>query len=222
MARTHPDKMTFLEHLEELHYRLVRPLIYLAGGYGVYYYHNTAWDVVKPDPEPPGMKRFQLLKDTLSALPYWRMEPHNELAVGGPCLAVPGEVYAIYVDDDPLTMNLTGMDSPEKARAEWVDTWSGRRETVELSAAPAPAARPAGPAAEQNQEEQSSKHIAGVYMFEAGWLGRTSVQNVDCPREPVDGLVMLARPHIGIPFAPRTHNSCHDEQFPPARIGRPL
>ena len=64
-------------------------LVYLAGGYGVYYYHNTAWDVVKPDPEPPGMQRFQLLKDTLAALPYWRMEPHNELAVGGPCLAHP-------------------------------------------------------------------------------------------------------------------------------------
>jgi sec-independent protein translocase protein TatC len=33
MTRTHPDKMTFLEHLEELRTRLVRVGIYLAGGF---------------------------------------------------------------------------------------------------------------------------------------------------------------------------------------------
>jgi sec-independent protein translocase protein TatC len=33
MARPHPDKMTFLEHLEELRQRLVRALIYLCGGF---------------------------------------------------------------------------------------------------------------------------------------------------------------------------------------------
>lgn len=110
-------------------------LVYLAGGYGVYYYHNTAWDVVKPDPEPPGMMRFQVLKETLSTLPYWRMAPHNELAVGGPCLALPGEAYAVYVEKGPVTVNLTGLDSPESAPAEWVDTWTGRREPVKLGAA---------------------------------------------------------------------------------------
>ena len=33
MARPHPDKMTFLEHLEELRQRLVRSCVYLAGGF---------------------------------------------------------------------------------------------------------------------------------------------------------------------------------------------
>jgi sec-independent protein translocase protein TatC len=33
MARPHPDKMTFLEHLEELRQRLVRSAIYLALGF---------------------------------------------------------------------------------------------------------------------------------------------------------------------------------------------
>jgi sec-independent protein translocase protein TatC len=33
MARPHPDKMTFLEHLEELRQRLVRAAIYLAVGF---------------------------------------------------------------------------------------------------------------------------------------------------------------------------------------------
>jgi sec-independent protein translocase protein TatC len=35
MARPHPDKMTFLEHLEELRQRLVRAAVYLAAGFGV-------------------------------------------------------------------------------------------------------------------------------------------------------------------------------------------
>ncbi|HEY8232285.1 MAG TPA: twin-arginine translocase subunit TatC [Vicinamibacteria bacterium] len=34
MARPHPDKMTFLEHLEELRQRLVRACVYLALGFG--------------------------------------------------------------------------------------------------------------------------------------------------------------------------------------------
>jgi sec-independent protein translocase protein TatC len=34
MTRPHPDKMTFLEHLEELRQRLVRSCIYLALGFG--------------------------------------------------------------------------------------------------------------------------------------------------------------------------------------------
>jgi hypothetical protein len=104
--------------------------IYLAGGYGVYYYNNTAWDVVKPDPEPPGMRRFQLLKDTLSALPYWRMEPANHLAAGGPCLAAPGVAYAFYVEGAQITVNLAALDGP--ANAEWINTWEGTREPLRI------------------------------------------------------------------------------------------
>ncbi len=41
MPRTHPDKMTFLEHLEELRQRLLRALIYLAGGFAVcWWFHE--------------------------------------------------------------------------------------------------------------------------------------------------------------------------------------
>jgi sec-independent protein translocase protein TatC len=35
MARPHPDKMTFLVHLEELRQRLVRAFLFLAGGFAV-------------------------------------------------------------------------------------------------------------------------------------------------------------------------------------------
>ncbi len=101
--------------------------IYLAGGYGVYYYNNTAWDVIKPDPEAPGMKPFQLLKDSLGSLPYWNMNPADELAVGGPCLAAPGVAYAFYVEGASLTVNLTSLD-PGPVNAEWINTWSGDRQ----------------------------------------------------------------------------------------------
>jgi hypothetical protein len=110
-------------------------LVYMAGGYGVYYYHNTAWDVVKPDPEPPGMKAFQLLKDTLSALPYWRMEPANQLAVGGPCLALPGEAYAFYVEGSQLSANFTALEDRAAATAEWVNTWTGERAKADITKA---------------------------------------------------------------------------------------
>jgi hypothetical protein len=117
---THAHKHDWEEQLRRAY------LIYLAGGYGVYYYNNTAWDVVKPDPEPPGMMRFQLLKDMLSSLPYWRMAPGNHLAVGGPCLALPGQAYAFYVEGAQITVNLTALEG--SARSEWVNTWTGARE----------------------------------------------------------------------------------------------
>ncbi len=102
-------------------------LVYLAGGYGVYYYHNTAWDVFKPEPEAPGMKPFQLLGETLSSLPYWRMEPSNSLAVGGPCLALRGEVYAFYLEGRDLVVNLRELENPQTAKAEWINTWTGAK-----------------------------------------------------------------------------------------------
>jgi len=125
--------------------------VYLSGGYFVYYYSNTAWDVVKPDPEPPGMPRFQTLKENLAALPYWLMEPKPELAAGGPCLAIPGEVYAYLVQPSrrpegspaptasrpprvgrpslgqarEIAINLNALQGP--ATAQWVNIWSGEK-----------------------------------------------------------------------------------------------
>ncbi len=97
----------------------------LAGSYPAYYYDNTAWDVVKPDPEPPGMMRWKLMKDTLVELPYWKMEPHNELATGGACLANPGAAYVFYVTGSSVTANLRHLEG--KAGATWLDTWTGQR-----------------------------------------------------------------------------------------------
>lgn len=105
-------------------------LVYMAGGYGVYYYHNTAWDVFKPEPEPPGMKPFQLIATTFSALPYWRMEPANHLAAGGPCLALRGETYLFYVKGTQLAANLSELEGAGALNAEWMNTWTGERVKV--------------------------------------------------------------------------------------------
>ena len=97
--------------------------IYLAGGYAAYYYNNTAWDIVKPDPEAPGMARWQTLKQVFESVPYWRMAPANHLAVGGPCLAEAGRTYLCYAEGPNLTLNLGA-----ETAGEWVNTWTGERE----------------------------------------------------------------------------------------------
>ena len=118
-THTHTNQCDWQEHLRRAWH------IYMADGYGVYYYNNTAWDTLKPDPEPPGMARWQILKDVLSPLPFWRMTPRNDLAVGGPCLAEPGGAHVIYVPQAAVTANLAALRGP--AAAEWIDTWTGVR-----------------------------------------------------------------------------------------------
>jgi hypothetical protein len=68
-----------------------------------------------------------VLKESLSALPYWRMAPADQLAVGGPCLALPGEAYAFYLEGANLTVNLASLRSGT-ATAEWINTWTGDRQ----------------------------------------------------------------------------------------------
>jgi hypothetical protein len=128
-THAHRNQSDWKEHLRRAY------VIYFAGGYGAYYYNNTAWDVVKPDPEPPGMARWLILKQTLSELPYWRMSPCNEMAIGGTGLCDGGAVRAFYLDPAGpglnqrqgarMTLNLRGMNSP--AEAVWVNTWTGER-----------------------------------------------------------------------------------------------
>jgi hypothetical protein len=104
--------------------------IYLAGGYGVYYYHYTSWDVNKIDPEPPGYAAFEILRRSLEPLPYWRMNPANHLAVDGPCLALPGEAYAVYAEKPSVTVNLHALEGA--GDAAWIDTWTGARQSFEV------------------------------------------------------------------------------------------
>jgi hypothetical protein len=89
--------------------------------------------VNKIDPEPPGYAAFQILRRSLEPLPYWRMEPSNHLAVGGPCLALPGEAYALFAERPQITVNLHDLDGA--AKAEWINTWTGVRESFAVEGA---------------------------------------------------------------------------------------
>jgi hypothetical protein len=42
----------------------------------------------------------------------------------------------VYVARDPVTVNLTGLQSPDKARAEWIDTWTCKTEKATLQPTP--------------------------------------------------------------------------------------
>jgi hypothetical protein len=97
-----------------------------AGGY-VMWGHYSTYDMDDP---LPGMKRsptpgyLKILHDFVAALPYWEMEPANELVSpnkveveGKPyrmnfCLAKPGEIYLIFsLNGGNLTVDLASGSS---------------------------------------------------------------------------------------------------------------
>ena len=74
---------------------------------------------------------------TLLYFVYLLMEPKPELAAGGPCLAIPGQVYAYLVQPSSrpsrsnlgqareIAVNLNALQGP--ATAQWVNIWSGEK-----------------------------------------------------------------------------------------------
>lgn len=100
--------------------------VYLAGGYGVYYYTYTAWDIIQPDDTPPGYAYFRHLRDLFRGVDYWRMEPVDGLTSEGYCLAEPGRQYVVFLDRArPFSLKLAGISSPLKA--EWFDPCTAKR-----------------------------------------------------------------------------------------------
>lgn len=100
--------------------------ICLAGGYTAYYYTYTAWDVIRPLDTPPGYAYFKRLRDFFAGTAYWRMEPHDELASAGYCLAEPGREYVVFLNrPEPFTLKLAGLSAPLKA--EWYQPLTGQR-----------------------------------------------------------------------------------------------
>ncbi|HUX02227.1 MAG: DUF4038 domain-containing protein [Phycisphaerae bacterium] len=98
-------------------------LIVVAGGYPVYYFNPTAWDVIRWDEIPPGYARMHVVREVMESLPFADMEPHDELAEGAGCLAKPGEVYLLYAEKrGPVTLALEGGG---RFAVEWVDPRDG-------------------------------------------------------------------------------------------------
>jgi hypothetical protein len=110
-------------------------LIAIAGGHPTYYFSPTAWDVIKWDEVPPGYAQMRLVRATLESVPFREMEPHDELAKGGWCLAKPGEAYLVYQEKrGPLALVIAGAEGQPAAGAfsvEWMDPRDGKRYPAE-------------------------------------------------------------------------------------------
>jgi hypothetical protein len=108
----------------------------LCGGYPGYYYTYTAWDVIRPDDEPPGYRMHQWLVEFMRASEWWRLAPHPEMVMSQAawCLARPGEAYVIGSAgrDDVRTILIGAAESGRRFACTWLHPLTGERaETVE-------------------------------------------------------------------------------------------
>jgi len=100
--------------------------IYLAGGYGAYYYTYTAWDVIRPEDTPPGYAYFQHLRDFFEDTGYWLMVPSDDLVSDGYCLANHGKEYVVFQNQaKPFSLKLEELATPLKA--QWYQPLTGKR-----------------------------------------------------------------------------------------------
>jgi Protein of unknown function (DUF4038)/Domain of unknown function (DUF5060)/Putative collagen-binding domain of a collagenase len=101
--------------------------IYMAGGFGVYYYTYTAWDVIRPLETPPGYTYCKHLREFFDGTAYWRMKPADNLSSDGYCLADEGREYVVFLNAAaPFTLTLQGLNGPLKA--EWFQPFTGQRQ----------------------------------------------------------------------------------------------
>ena len=100
--------------------------VYVAGGFGVYYYTYTAWDVVRVKDTPPGYVYFKHLRDFFERTTYWRMKPIDGVCSAGSCLAEPGREYVVFLGEAaPFTLKIEGAVGP--LTVEWYQPLTGER-----------------------------------------------------------------------------------------------
>ena len=96
-----------------------------AGGYPTYYYSNTSWDLIKWQPEPPGWKRYLVLKKFFDGVKYWQMTPKGRV---NDCwvLANEGKEYVIFAPrGGSVRFAISQAASP--LHGEWLDIYTGER-----------------------------------------------------------------------------------------------
>lgn len=118
---------------EDKTYRVVQPPqevcrraweVVMAGGYSVYYYTNTAWDVIRPEETPLGYTLFQYLREFFEDTKYWRLEPRDDLVSEGHCLARPGQEYIAFLSEaKPFRLTLEDCTGPLTGR--WYHPFRG-------------------------------------------------------------------------------------------------
>jgi hypothetical protein len=101
--------------------------VYMAGGFGAYYYTYTAWDIIRPRDTPPGYTYFKYLREFFESTGYWRMKPVDGLTSDGYCLANVGVEYLIFLNTAaPFSLKLQGLSTP--LQAQWYQPFTGKRE----------------------------------------------------------------------------------------------
>jgi len=92
---------------------------FVAGG------HWTAvcWQDFKEQQRHRWVRKFA---NFVARVPYWRMDPHDELVTGGHCLCEPGGNYVVYLGKGgTVKVNLTALPRGT-GRALWFDPRTGR------------------------------------------------------------------------------------------------
>ena len=103
--------------------------IAMAGGYTVYYYTYTAWDVIRPADIPPGYAYFAHFGNFFRGIPYWLLRPADELVSDGWCLANPGREYVVFLNQaKPFSLTVAGASSP--LWAEWFNPYTGQHRSA--------------------------------------------------------------------------------------------
>lgn len=98
--------------------------VYMAGGFGAYYYTYTAWDIIRPNDRPPGYEYFKNLYDFFTSTGYWKMKPLEGVASDGYCLADAGREYVVFLNSAaPFTLTLGELPAP--LTGEWYQPFRG-------------------------------------------------------------------------------------------------
>ncbi len=98
----------------------------VAGGFTTYYYTYTAWDIIRPEDNPPGYAYFKNLARFFRGTAFWTLNPVEGVASAGACLANPGKEYIVLLNPAAtFTLKVDGATAP--LPIEWYQPFTGAR-----------------------------------------------------------------------------------------------
>ena len=104
--------------------------ISFAGGYTAYYHTHTAWDVLRPEIDPPGYPLFGFMRQFFEGTRYWELNPRDPGGDGVWAMDSPGKEHVFWIPKDyvgkvPLPAEVKGM------LATWFQPLTGKTWPVE-------------------------------------------------------------------------------------------
>ena len=99
--------------------------IQMTGAYNTYYYTYTAWDIIRPNDNPPGYGYVKKFKDFFSQTQYWLLKSNDGLVNSGLCLENKGVEYIAY-QDEAKTFVFDIPELPKSYKSVWFQPLSGK------------------------------------------------------------------------------------------------